>query len=597
MNKEHWYQHPYNLVDLFEDTVAKHADRNWIGTKMPTGEYRWMTYREGAARVDNLRGGLARLGISKDDAVGLIINNALEWPIIAFACFGLGARIVPMYEHELEKMWRFIAEDSRIKILFVKDETIFNQVKGYANEIATLDKIVSIRDDSALSMNAIEAMGKASPIPSIKPHWSDIASLIYTSGTSGKPKGVLLNHGNFTSNVSASIEQFPVLGPDEVAFSILPWAHSFGQTSELYLMTSLGASMGLMSSVDAIGDELVLVRPTVLIGVPRVFNRIYTGIHTRIESDGGVRQKLFELAKKEARRAREKGRKTLLLWILDKIVFRKIRDKFGGRLRYACTGSAVMNPEIARFFFDIGIPVYEGYGLTETTPVITSNRPDATKIGSVGRPIKNVTVVIDKSQVGEESPDGEILCFGPNVMVGYYNEPNKTNEVIVEDAKLGRGVRTGDRGRLDSDGFLYITGRFKEEYKLENGKYVHPSSVEEDIKLLPWVANAMIYGDGRKYNVCLVVPNFSQLSDYAKKIGLTHTDPQSLVEEEKIRTFISREIQNHLKRQYGEYEIPKKFEFLTEDFTVDNGMLTQTMKLKRGEVLKKYKDALIKMYD
>jgi len=502
-----------------------------------------------------------------------------------------------MYESELEKTWRYIVEDSGIKLLFVKDQGIYNRVNAYQDAIETLQKIVIIRGEGELTMAALETLGKESPVASIKPDFSEVASLIYTSGTSGSPKGVLLTHGNFTSNTLAALENFPELSCLDVTFSILPWAHSYGQTSELYLFTHLGASMGIMDSVNTILDDIPLVKPTVLIAVPRIFNRIYAAIQSRLEKEGFFKRKAFELAIQQARRSRETGGRSLLLPLLDRFTLRYIRERFGGRLRQASTGSAAMNPDILRFFFDVGIPIYEGYGLTETTPVIASNCRSSMKIGSAGRPIKNVTVVIDKSQVGEDSPDGEIICFGPNVMLGYHNQPEKNKEVFVEDPDLGKGVRTGDRGRLDSEGFLYITGRFKEEYKLENGKYVHPSAIEEEIKLLPDVVNAMIYGDGKKYNTCLVVPDLSFIKQYAKQIGISSSDPNVLVEDERIKSRIADEITNHLRGAYGEYEIPKKFHLVTEDFTVDNGMLTQTMKLKRHEVLKKYGDALNRLYE
>ncbi len=597
MHKSEWYEHPTNLVDLFEDAVAKYANRSWLGAKTPAGTYQWITYRDAANRIDDLRAGLARLGITRGDAVGLIINNAIEWALIAFATYGLGARLVPMYENELEKTWRYIVQDSGIKVLFVKDRGIFDQVKSYPDEIDTLQKIATIRGLGELTMASLESLGKENPVASIKPEWNEVASLIYTSGTSGDPKGVLLSHGNFTSNILAIIDHFRLLNHEDRTFSILPWAHSYGQTTELYLFTHHGASMGIMDSVNTIIDDIPLVKPTVLIAVPRVFNRIYAGIQSRVEQAGLFKRIGFELAKREARSVRETGRRSLLLPILDWFAFRQIRERFGGRLKYACTGSAAMNPEILRFFFDIGIPIYEGYGMTETTPVITSTKPNAIKVGSVGQPIKNVTVVIDKSQVGEDSPDGEILCFGPNVMLGYHNQPEKTKEVFVEHPELGRGVRTGDRGRLDSDGFLYITGRFKEEYKLENGKYVHPSAIEEEIKLLPSVVNAMIYGDGKKYNTCLVVPDLDVLAEYAQEMEIASTDSKALVQDERIKSRIGEEITNHLRGAYGEYEIPKKFHLIAEDFTIDNGMLTQTMKLKRREVLKKYGDLLNRLYE
>ncbi|MEZ4566131.1 MAG: AMP-binding protein [Desulfobacterales bacterium] len=303
------------------------------------------------------------------------------------------------------------------------------------------------------------------------------------------------------------------------------------------------------------------VRPTMLIAVPRVFNKVYASIHNMMREKGGLAEKLFNAAKQEAEKKRKTGKSSLKLKILDKVVFGKIRARFGGRLKEAVTGSAAMNPEIAQFFIDIGIPTYDCYGLTETTPAMTMNSPAANKLGTVGRPIEKVTVEIDKSLTGEDSDDGEIICYGPNVMQGYHNKPEKTAEVIVNDPKLGRGFRTIDRGRLDEDGFLHITGRFKEEYKLENGKYVHPASLEEDIKLNDYALNAMLYGDGKPYNVALVVPDFDALKPVAEKMNLGGKSPEALIKDKKIQDFISQEITAHLRKTYGGYEIPKKFIF------------------------------------
>ncbi len=593
---EAWYEYPTNLVDMFEDSVKKFSDRPLVGMKNSQGEYEYKTYGQVAERVDNLRGGLAKLGVEKGDAVGLIINNSEAWTVIAFATLGRGARLVPMYEKELEHVWRYIVEDSGIKILFVVNKEVYNKVKGWVKEIKTLEKVFIIYGDGDNSMAAVEAMGKKKPVASVKPHYSEIASLIYTSGTTGDPKGVLLSHGNFTTNVQAARKMFPHVDENVVTLSILPWAHSFGQTAEVYLGIYLGGSTGIMGSVETIVDDLGKVRPTLLIAVPRIFNKVYAGIHNMMRETGGLKEKLFNAAKKEAEKKRKTGKASLKLKILDKVVFGKIRARFGGRLNEAITGSAAMNPEIAQFFIDIGIPTYDCYGLTETTPAMTINCPAAHRLGSVGRAIDKVTVKIDKGFVGEDSEDGEIVCFGPNVMQGYHNKPEKTAEVTVNDPELGKGFRTGDRGRLDKDGFLFITGRFKEEYKLENGKYVHPASIEEDIKLNHYVLNAMLYGDGKPYNVCLAVPDFEALKPVAEEMGLGGKTPAELIKEPKICDFISAEVTKHLRKTYGGYEIPKKFIFLPEDFSMENGMLTQTMKLKRVNVFKKYLDQLEALY-
>ena len=278
--------------------------------------------------------------------------------------------------------------------------------------------------------------------------------------------------------------------------------------------------------------------------------------------------------------------------LFDKLVFSKIRAGFGGRLQGALTASAVMNREIGEFFFDIGVPAFDCYGLSETSPAVAMNCRSAHRLGSVGKVLEGQKVVIDKSVVEDGADDGEIVVYGPNVMKGYHNKPEETRKVMTPDG----GFRSGDRGRFDEDGFLYITGRIKEQYKLENGKYVFPNSIEEDIKLLPNVANAMVYGEGKPYNICFVFPDFDVLGKYAKKNAIP-SDPESLLKNTAVTDMLEEEIVGYLRQKYGGYEIPKKFIFLKDDFTLENGMMTQTLKLKRRNVVQGYQDLIDAAYD
>jgi len=592
------YEKPDNLVDFLEGSVAKYPENPLFGTKNDRGEYEWITYREFGRRVDNLRAGLAQLGVQRGDAVGLIANNRVEWAVCAFATFGLGARWVPMYEAELTQIWKYIVADSGVKILFVSKPAILEKVRSFPQEIGTLERMILIEGTGEGSLAWLEDLGSKKPVPSIKPGPQDVASLIYTSGTTGDPKGVLLTHGNFTSNSLGGQKYYPEFNQHDRGVSILPWAHSYAQTAELYTFVYLGASLGFMESVQTLAEDMKKVRPTFLIAVPRVFNKIYDGIYARMNREGGIKKKLFLMAVESAKKRRElseTGRSDLLTNIKyaigDKLVFSKIREGFGGRLRGVMTASAAMNPDISRFFFDMGIPIYDCYGMTETSPAITMNCPSAYKIGSVGRPIPGVKVVMDKSVVEEGAQDGEIIAYGPNVMKGYHNKPEATAEVMTSDG----GIRTGDRGRLDEDGFLFITGRIKEQFKLENGKFVFPASLEEDIRLIPSVENAMIYGENKPYNVCLIVPDFLVLAKYAKDRGIP-ADPKSIAENPEIQEMIRNEVISSLTGKYGGYEIPKKFLFLHENFTVENGTLTQTMKLKRRVVVSRFKDMIEKLY-
>ena len=332
--------------------------------------------------------------------------------------------------------------------------------------------------------------------------------------------------------------------------------------------------------------------------VPRVFNKIYDGLFAKMNQEKGLKKALFFMTVASAKKKRElaaQGKSDLITNIKfaigDKLVFSKIRDRFGGRLRGAMTASAAMNPKIAGFFFDLGIPTFDCYGMTETAPAITMNGPEAYRLGSVGRPVGQMRVVIDKSVVEDGATDGEIIAYGPNVMMGYHNKPEATAQVMTPDG----GIRTGDRGRLDKDGFLFITGRIKEQYKLENGKFVFPSSLEEDIRLIPYIENAMIYGENRPYNICLIIPDFLVLAKYAKDHGLPN-DPKELIKTKEVQDLISSEVLSTLKSKYGGYEIPKKFILLSENFSVDDGTLTQTLKVKRRVVLKKYQDLIDAQY-
>jgi long-chain acyl-CoA synthetase len=597
MAKKYTLTKPDNIVELFENSIKKFPERTCLGTKNKQGEYEWITYREMGIRIDNLRSGLAGIGVKKGDGVGIISNNSVDWAVGHFATAGLGAMYVPMYEAELVQVWEYIVKDSAVKILFVSKPEIYEKVKKFTSKIPTLKKIYLIKGEGKDTMSELEKTGEKKFVKPVYPKPDDVAVLVYTSGTTGDPKGVLLTHGNWTSNHHARAVAYPDFNPEDRTLSLLPWAHCFG-LGELHTFTAVGGSLGFMESTNTIVDDMSKIRPTFLIAVPRIFNKVYDTIVTKINEAGGIKKALFDAgveAGKKRRSLAEKGKSSIIadikFKIIDKIVFQKVRDLFGGRLQGAVTGSAAMNPEISKFFFDIGIPLYDVYGLSETSPGITANCPASYKIGSVGRVIDKVEVVIDKSVVGPEAIDGEIVVYGPNTMKGYHKKPQATKEVMTKDG----GVRTGDRGRFDEDGFLWITGRIKEQYKLENGKYVFPAALEEDICLNHFVQNALVYGAGREYNVCLIVPDFMAVESYAKKNKISG-DIKALVAREDIQKMITSEIIDSLKQKYGGYEIPRKFLFLTEPFTLENGMMTQTMKLKRRVITEKYPEQIESLY-
>jgi len=590
---------PDNLVDWWSESVAKFADRKLFGVKNNNGVYEWITYKEIGSRIDNMRAGLAQLGIGKDDVVGIIANNRPEWVVIGFATWGCLGRYVPMYEAELVQVWKYIIADSGIKVLFVSKPEIYEKVKDFPKDIPTLKHIFIIESDGENSMAALEKKGAAKPVAPKIPQAEDVCELIYTSGTTGNPKGVLLMHMNYTSNSHAGLKLYPELYENEVmSLTILPWAHTFGQSAELFAIIHLGGAMGLIENTKTIVNDIVQVRPTFIVAVPTVFNRIYDGLWNKMNKDGGLPKALFVMGVEAAKKKRalaEKGQSdfmtNLKFKIADKIVFKKIRERLGGRMLGAMTGSAAMNIEISKFFFDIGIPIYDCYGLTETSPGATMNGSQAYRLGSVGRAIDKVKIVIDNSVVEEGATDGEIIIYGPNVMKGYHNRPEDTKAALTPDG----GFRTGDRGRLDKDGYLFITGRIKEQYKLENGKFCFPVSLEENICLCSFVQQALVYGTGRPYNICIVVPDFEVLLDYAKQKGLP-TDVKTLVARQDIIDIIGEAVTKQLKGKFGGYEIPKKFIILPEAFSLDNGTLTQTMKLKRKVVIERLNDRIEALY-
>ncbi|MDD5711844.1 MAG: AMP-binding protein, partial [Smithellaceae bacterium] len=397
----------------------------------------------------------------------------------------------------------------------------------------------------------------------------------------------------------ALCKAFHMLDENTVTLSFLPWAHSYGQTAELNTLIRLGGSTGFAESPATIVDDLQLVKPTMLIAVPRIFNRVYDALNQKMKDEGGIKKALFDAGLNACAKKRElakEGKKSLLndlkFKIIDGIVFQKIRDRFGGRLELAISSSAALSPHIAQFFFDIGIPIYEAWGMTEISPAGTVNTPAKYRIGSCGIALDKVKLVIDRTGMEPGTKEGELIVYGPNVMQGYHNKPEDTKATMTDDG----GLRTGDRAYLDDDGFLYITGRIKEQFKLENGKFVYPSAIEEEVKLLPSVEQAMIFGLNKPYTVCVIVPDFIVMDKIAAEKGFP-ADHEAFVKDQRVIKYYEDEVQAHLKGKVGAYEVPKKVVLLMEGFTVDNGMLTQTLKLKRREVLKKYQPVIDKLYE
>lgn len=587
-----------DLVSLFERSAALYGDRPMFGVKTPHG-WRWITYREIGNGVARLRAALKRLGVGKGDRVAIISRNSVEWVVCAYATYGLGAMFVPMYESQRPEDWEFIIRDSGAVVLFIADHEIAERVRAFRAEIDTLRHAVIMESarnvlytDCDYYRDLIEDTELVMS-PSVRPEPDDIACLIYTSGTTGKPKGVMLSHRNVCSNISSVREQFP-LSEEDRSLSFLPWAHSFGHTCELHGLISIGASIGICEGVEKIVDNLAEVRPTIFYAVPNVFNKIYIGVQKQIQNRSPVVQMLFRWglgAALKSQSGKALGVLSLLAFLLaDRLIFSKIRAKFGGRLRFAISGGAALSKEVAEFIDCMGISVFEGYGLSETSPIVSTNSPVSKKMGTVGKPIAGVRVEIDVSTEGSGT-EGEVVIYGPNVMKGYHNRPDENSAAFTEDG----GLKTGDLGFVDKDGFLHITGRIKEQYKLLNGKYVVPSPLEEDLKLSPLIANVFIYGDNRPFNVALIVPDTGVLGKWAKETGGDVLNDAELAQNGKIRAMFMEEVGRY-SRGFRGFERIMKILIITEDFTQENGMLTPTLKLKRRKVMGKYGELIESLY-
>jgi long-chain acyl-CoA synthetase len=582
-----------NLVELGESSCARFSGRPLFGTKRD-GRWEWITYGEFQRLVDDFRGGLAGIGVEPGDRVAIIADNRVEWAVAAYATYGLEATFVPMYRSQLAADWQYILADCGAKVVLAATSAIVAALEAMRPALPSLTHIVTLEgagDGGQISYAALLARGRARPVPSQKPGPDDVAGFLYTSGTTGKPKGVVLSHRNLSSNVAAATAVFPI-APEDRSLSFLPWAHAYGQVVELHILTSMGASTAFNDELPRLLENLAEVKPTILVAVPRIFNKMYQAVTLQIAARPAVVRWLFGKGMAAARRRNHGEAITLgarlALWLCDWLIFSKVRARFGGRLRYAITASAAISRDVGEFIDALGIPVYEGYGLSETSPVVAANCPGARRMGSVGRVLPGVRVTIDET-ASLLPGEGEIVVHGPNVMLRYHDRPEETAVAIDTDG----GLRTGDLGRLDDDGYLYITGRIKEQYKLENGKYVMPTPLEEQLKLSPYISSVMLYGANRPYNVALVVPNLPAIREWADRHGKTLGEP--LVRDETVRELLWEELERQ-GANFRPFERPQDFVLVEEDFSADNGLLTPTLKLRRQNAVARYGAALEALY-
>lgn len=545
-------------------------------------------------RANQFSRGLLRLGVQPNDKIAVIAhNNSADWHITDIGILQTGAQNVPIYPTISAEDYAYILNHSEAEYCIVSDLEILQKLQSIQKDVPKLKEVYAFRDvEGVKSLSEIFDLGEdpenQSEVESRKNAVAadDLATLIYTSGTTGKPKAVMLSHNNIVSNVLGSEARVPLVSGDK-ALSFLPICHIF-ERMVVYLYQYCGISIHFAESIDKMSDNLKEVKPQVMTVVPRLIEKVYDKIQGKGSELGGIKKKLFFWAISLGESFEPYGANgpwyEFKLKIARKLIFSKWQEGLGGNLKILVSGSAALQPRLARIFGAADIPVMEGYGLTETSPVIAVNDQNnhGWKIGTVGRMLPNVEVKI--------AEDGEILCKGPNIMLGYYKDEEKTKEAMEGDY-----FHTGDIGEVDKDGFLKITDRKKEIFKTSGGKYVAPQLIENQMKQSRFIEQIMVVGEGQKMPCALIQPNFEFVKQWAKRHKISLTDNKDLVMNPKVIARIEKEVSKY-NQQFGRWEQVKKFELTPEEWTVEAGHLTPTLKLKRRIIKEKYRELYDRMY-
>ena len=581
------FDFPYHQQEKYNipDALATKVDGQWIKTS--TDEY--------IKKANTISRALLRMGIQKDDKIAVITsNNRTEWHIMDVGILQIGAQNVPIYPTITEEDYEFILNHSGAIYCFVSDEEVLRKVNAIKGNVPNLREVFCFNTISGCKnweellesgkdeSNQSEVEARKDAVKS-----EDLATIIYTSGTTGKPKGVMLSHNNIVSNVLGSEKRIPFDAGKSKALSFLPICHIY-ERMVTYLYQYYGVAIYFGESIEKISDNVKEVKPNVMTGVPRLIEKVYEKIIARGTELTGIKKKLFFWAISVGLKYEPNNANGwwygVQLSIARKLIFSKWKEGLGGNLDLIVNGSAALQPRLARVFAAAEIYVMEGYGLSETSPVISVNdrRNGGFKIGTAGKVIDNVEVKI--------AQDGEILCKGPNVMMGYYKDEEKTKEAIVDGY-----FHTGDIGEIDKDGFLKITDRKKEMFKTSGGKYIAPQLIENAMKQSRFIGEIMVIGDGEKMPAAFIQPDFEFVKSWAKKKGIKAGSNEELVENEDVRKRFQEEIDG-INTKFGHWEQIKKFELTPDVWSIDAGHLTPTMKLKRKNVKEIYKKLYEKIY-
>ena len=573
-----------------------------------------LTYNEFGDLTTAIAKGLRDIGVVEADRVAIILDNSVEWAALSYGANALGAAYTAMYTHQHGKDWAFILDDSTPKVVAVQNTGVLDKLCDALDDDAWPEAgVILLGDDPAnqlppegvtvRSWTELVQLGRAGDdLAEIADDPTSLSTLIYTSGTTGNPKGVMLSNWNTLSNVLCVQGVFELYPGDKNA-AFLPWAHSFGSTFDLHWMLRMGVHINLISDLTKIADECIEIKPAALLAVPRVWNKFYDRVNSQFESATGLKKMFVGKAQKSAaKRIANAGVECDAvapsgffdkLW--DKLVWKKVRARFGGNIRFCMSGAAALSPDVAGFVQKVGFNCYEGYGLTETSPLVSANGwmgKGGSRLNTVGMPANGVRVEIDKSAWDDpDRPDeGEIVVYGPNIMQGYWNLPEATAEVMTEDG----GFRTGDLGKM-VDGYLSITGRVKSQFKLENGKYVSPAPLEENLKLSPLVEQCVLDGRNMRNTYLIVHPAGRALRKAASAAGVAvPEDDVAMCNDEGVKTWLLSHLRenNMLEPKWKGYETARKIILDPEEWTVDNDMMTPSLKVKLRNLLTRHEEAI-----
>lgn len=587
---------PTTILSLTSEGVKNNKTGIYSAVKR-NGEWIETSLEDFQQMVEDLALGLYDLGVRKGDKVSLHAENSTEWLIVDQAVLSLGAAVVPIYTTQPGEQIKYILENSEAKVHFVSNDEVFSETKPLIKEVENIEAVISIFETDHGKLKTFDEIlelghkrGEEEPNlfeklrKDVQP--DDLATLIYTSGTTGVPKGVMLTHNNIASNALASYELFP-FDPDDYenpkVLSYLPLAHMFERTAS-YIYAYCGVPPYYIEDVDEIIDDFAEVSPIYLVTVPRLLEKVVTGIKVRGQEFSGLKKQIYYWAVNLAENYDPEDPPSKIKWkIADKFVYAKVRELFGGKMIGFNVGGAALSPNIARFINGIGIYCGLGYGLTETSPVLTGPPKGELRIGSSGKPIADVEIKI--------AEDGEILAKGPCVMIGYFKMPDKTDEVIDEDGWF----HTGDIGHVDEDGWLFVTDRKKSLFKLSTGKYVAPQPIENALVNSGFIEQAVVVGNGHKFCAALIVPNWDNMR---KRFETTHHSfpEENPAENKYVIKRIQKEV-DKVNKDLSKWEKVKKFTLLEDQFTIEEDEITPTLKLKRNVIYKKYSDTIDAIYE